>query len=224
MSVTLLLGGSLREHVGREDVVAHPLSLVVKPVDVEHANTFGADGVRTVQIVLEADEARSLIVANPALANWQWTHAGAATSAFLALASAIRRNDAVAIEQRTFEALAIAGALGGSRRDAPEWITRIRDHILDEPHLTTLSELARDAGVHPVYLARVFRECYGLSVTDFRKRCRVQRVAQQLGETTERSLSVIAHDAGYADHSHMCREFRSVAGLAPSTFRSIVIA
>ena len=37
MSVTLVLAGSIAERVGEVEEIGRPLSLVIKPVDVEHA-------------------------------------------------------------------------------------------------------------------------------------------------------------------------------------------
>jgi AraC family transcriptional regulator len=36
---------------------------------------------------------------------------------------------------------------------------------------------------------------------------------------TKAPLSQIAHECGFADHSHMCRAFRRVAGWRPSRLR-----
>lgn len=222
MSVTLLLTGTLREQVGRVEEIARPLSLVVKPIDVEHVNEFGPDGARTVQIILDEAESRLLGESNAAMTRWSWMHAGCATAPFLSLAAAIRHGTPGYIEQRAIEALAAVDCGPDEVHAPPAWLARVREHIDDEHQAIAVTELARTAGVHAVYLARMFRRYVGCSITDYRKRRRVQRVARDVSARSRESLSTIAHAAGYADHAHMCREFRNVAGITPSGFRSIV--
>jgi len=52
----------------------------------------------------------------------------------------------------------------------------------------------------------------------YRDERRAQFVASRLTETNE-SLSAIAHDAGYADQSHMTSAFASSSGMTPASFR-----
>jgi AraC-like DNA-binding protein len=35
------------------------------------------------------------------------------------------------------------------------------------------------------------------------------------------AISRIAYEAGYADHPHLCREFRTAAGMSPTAFRKL---
>jgi AraC-like DNA-binding protein len=34
-------------------------------------------------------------------------------------------------------------------------------------------------------------------------------------------MSAVAHEAGFADHSHFCRHFRRAFGVTPSTYRRL---
>src|SRR5688572_11351818 len=69
--ITLILAGSLEETVARAHERAHPLSVVVKPLDTEHANQVGNAGARTLQIRIGSrafdDELRFL-------GSWRWYH------------------------------------------------------------------------------------------------------------------------------------------------------
>jgi AraC family transcriptional regulator len=97
-------------------------------------------------------------------------------------------------------------------------LRRIRG-ILDDPDATTsVASLALEAGVHPVYLARKFRAAFGTSIREYRQITRLRRAIQLVAATT-RPLSRIAHECGFADHSHMCRAFRAVIGWHPSALR-----
>ena len=70
-SVTLVLRGTLREQARGQNVVARPLSLVIKPSGVVHANQFGNEHVSTRQVVLSPtihDDAQWSRV----LGRWRW--------------------------------------------------------------------------------------------------------------------------------------------------------
>ncbi len=79
-------------------------------------------------------------------------------------------------------------------------------------------DTAHALGVHPVHLARVVRQFTGLTVRDFLRRNRIVRAARLLRSSTE-SVSWVAHQSGFADHSHFTREFARRHGQVPSASR-----
>jgi AraC-like DNA-binding protein len=79
--------------------------------------------------------------------------------------------------------------------------------------------MAKLMNVHAVHLARQFRQTYGMSLREYRTMQLVKRAAT-LVVGTKAPLSQIAHDCGFADHSHMCRAFRRIAGWSPSRLRA----
>src|SRR5688572_32686095 len=97
-TITLVLGGSLRETVGSTQEIARALSVVVKPGDTEHADQFGDRGARTVQIGLTERDASQVRECEPSTRTWRWTHAGPAVPAFFRLFALLRghpREDAL---------------------------------------------------------------------------------------------------------------------------------
>jgi AraC family transcriptional regulator len=81
-----------------------------------------------------------------------------------------------------------------------------------------LAALARQAGVSPFHLSRLFRRHTGTSLRDYRNRTRVGEAARRLAEG-ERDLTRLALQLGFWDHAHFTRVFRSVSGVSPSRFR-----
>jgi len=106
-------------------------------------------------------------------------------------------------------------------RAHPDRIAAMRARrLLDDPEQRlSVSALARTMNLHPVHLARQFRQTYGVSVREYRTIQLVKRAAT-LVLGTKTPLSQIAHECGFADHSHMCRAFRRVAGWSPSRLRA----
>jgi AraC family transcriptional regulator len=80
----------------------------------------------------------------------------------------------------------------------------------------SLRDVAREAGVHPVYCARVFRRHHGCPVSAYLRALRVAeagRLVLQYGQ----SLAQAALEAGFADQAHLSRSFRRQIGFSPRT-------
>ena len=104
-------------------------------------------------------------------------------------------------------------------RTTPDWILRVRRHLDECVTRPSLVSLAAIAGVHPVHLARTFRETQGVTVGDYFRGVRVARATELLGDP-RRPLTDIAIECGFSDHSHLCREFKRATGVSPARFRS----
>jgi AraC family transcriptional regulator len=226
-TVSLVLAGALRESVGAAEEIAQPLSVVVKPRGTEHADQFGGQGARMIQIVLDEELTGTIERWERGMERWRWSHAGPATPAFLRLLRAKRgareqEDGETRVENAALDVLAaLASEGGGTERQGapPRWIASVRERLDDGAALAVRS-LASSAGVHPVYLARCFRQWYGCSITAYAARRRVQRAAGRVASTS-RPLSAVSCDLGFADQPHMCRIFRRHTGLAPSEYRAL---
>ena len=75
------------------------------------------------------------------------------------------------------------------------------------------------AGVHPVHLARTFRETQGMTIGQYFRGVRLARATDLLRDP-RRPLSDIAIEAGFSDQSHLCREFKRATGVSPGRFRA----
>ncbi len=101
----------------------------------------------------------------------------------------------------------------------PQWLNRarecLRDSCLETPRL---SELAREADVHPVYFSRAFRHRYGCSPGEYLRRCRLERATGLLRDK-RLSLATIAMQCGFVDQSHFNHGFRRAYRVSPGEFR-----
>jgi AraC family transcriptional regulator len=84
----------------------------------------------------------------------------------------------------------------------------------------TLSGIAAAVGVHPVYLATMFRQRYGSSVGEYLRQSRIEFACRKLS-TTDAPLSDVALSAGFSHQSHFARTFKRLTGLTPAQYRSI---
>jgi AraC family transcriptional regulator len=88
---------------------------------------------------------------------------------------------------------------------------------------SSLFALAAGAGVHPVYLARLFRRYFRCSVTDYVQALRLSAAVERMAVTPE-ALATIAAATGYADQSHLSRACQRGLGLAPRRCRLLLAA
>ena len=104
----------------------------------------------------------------------------------------------------------------------PNWLLLLEERLRDE-YQTNLRtcDLAKWLGVHPVYLARVFRKHYHTSIKTFLQERRIENVMQGL-IASPTSLAHLAYDNGFADQSHLNRVFKKVIQTSPGKFRDLV--
>jgi AraC family transcriptional regulator len=104
-------------------------------------------------------------------------------------------------------------------RRAPAWLYRSIEQLhTDHAGCVSIGDLAQEAGVHPVYLARAFRRFVGCGPAELQRTLRVKR-ALELIRATPQSFSSISASCGFADQSHMNRAVRALTGSTPSELR-----
>lgn len=217
--VSVVLRGILEETSGRASEQATAGSVVIKPAGTVHANRFGPRGAR----LLAIEFAPGVFDDGGIMARWRWQRALPALAAVSRVAEALVREahaDPAGAENVALDLLAALDHSSGSG-GAPAWVRAVRDRLEDDPggpH--RVRELAREAGVHPVYLARRFRRHYGCSVVEYAGRTRLQAAVRALADGG-RPLSEVALECGFADQSHLTRALRAATGFTPARFRRL---
>ena len=124
-------------------------------------------------------------------------------------------------------ALELIAALSSGHPDrgagqAPPWLARVRDSLHgSECGFPTTAQLAAEAGLHPVYVARAFRRWYGCSLAGYARRLRLERARRMLLDTRDPLARVAAH-CGFADQSHLTRALKNALGTTPAALRRMV--
>jgi AraC-like DNA-binding protein len=81
----------------------------------------------------------------------------------------------------------------------------------------TLTEIAAEVGVSPVYLTQVFQQVEGLPLYRYQLQLRLARALDLLGGHID--LTGLALDLGFSSHSHFSAAFKRAYGQSPLEFQ-----
>lgn len=216
----LVLSGVYISSALRAPTRAAAPTLVFNPAGTTHRDRFvdGKGSFMTVSLdpavllgapELQAAQAQPSVLTAPA----------GIAAAFKIAREIGRGGDVALLEAGAWEVLAsLAGA--APVQSLPAWAHQAYEAVMDmaaDSHLR-IADLAAVVGVHPVHLARVFRQAWGCSPGDL---LRWRRIEQASGLLRRPGLAMaeVALAAGFADQSHMNRAFQTQYGTTPGNYR-----
>ena len=82
----------------------------------------------------------------------------------------------------------------------------------------SLSQIASDLGVTPIYLTQCFKRSEGMPLYQYQTLLRLCRALERLPD--RRDITDLAFELGFSSHSHFSAVFRSQLGTTPSQYRS----
>lgn len=95
-------------------------------------------------------------------------------------------------------------------------------HALQAAPTRKLNEIADHLGLSDRRVRAAVREETGLTPAQWRKLIRLEKSSYAITTSTE-PMSAVALNSGYADQSHMNRDFMELAGTSPATLRRSVL-
>lgn len=226
-NISIVLSGSIEERVGgrtHDGIAGH---VVYKPAGVSHANRCRSNGARLFRIEIHGAGSEDSL-GSASLRDYAWTSGGPALALMLRARREHRESDPetdLALECLALETLAwlphsdTRSRYRDARGPEPPWFRRLLDLLhthRDEP--LRVSALAHEVGVHPVYLARVFRKRLHGTIGEYVRWLRLARSIEAMRHRG-RSLADIALEAGFYDQPHFSRTFRSGLGRSPAAYR-----
>ncbi|HEY3585902.1 MAG TPA: AraC family transcriptional regulator [Myxococcaceae bacterium] len=223
--LTFTLRGAWRIHhrpSGAHDCSRGIVHLV--PIGVRHHSLFDGNGVRILALYVGEERWAELKLADRGVERVCHFRDGQVEALAERMLREMNAGDELrllALEGLALEMIAQSARphwnIPGERRS--RWLATVEERLRAEFRAPpSLRELACDAGVHPVHLARSFRARTGYSVGAFVRKLRLDWAEGQLLETS-RSLAELSAEAGFADQSHFTRLFRARTGLAPACYR-----
>jgi len=226
LHLSLVLQGAVIESIAGESRVVGPMSVVSKDPGVVHADRWGESGAVMARLSITGQGLKDLAGDGRFDRTWSWTEDMQVAAPFLRLVSRARVSDSGLPSDDT-DVADLVGALtrgdeGPGRGEPPAWLREAMALIREgwRPGLS-VADVARHAGVHPVYLARSVRRWYGTSVGAELRRMRMRQATERLANGA-RPVSQVAHETGFADEPHLCRSLREASSFTPRHFRQVV--
>jgi AraC family transcriptional regulator len=221
-----VLRGTFDRVYERTTLACGPSSLSFHPSDENHSERFNGAGARlfsiqTSQRLLERAREYSITLDDSAV-----FHGGLLAQLALRLYGEYRRMDdasPLAVEGLAFEIMAEASRRSvrssESGSPAPRWLRQAVEILHAQfAEAPTLSAVAQAVGVHPVHLARTFRQHYRCTVGDYLRRLRVESACRALS-TSDTPLAEVALLAGFASQSHLSTAVKQQTGMTPTEYR-----
>ena len=226
----VILEGSVDKTFSSAAYPSPPSTLVTMPPGERHVDQFEKCGAHLLVIEpVGADVDRLEPWAGVFDRLHHYRDAGLTGTAWRA-AHEIMQPDTVSslvIEGLALEMLGLAArrthAIPAERRPPP-WLASAEEYLratFDQS--IALADAAAAVGVHPVHLARVFRQFYNVTPGEYVRQVRLDWAAAQLATSADQ-LAYIARRAGFSDQSHFTRAFKRYAGLTPAQYRASIRA
>jgi AraC family transcriptional regulator len=224
-TLAVMLEGSFDLSITNRVYPCEPGCVVTEPAEERHGNALGRAGAHVLVVQPEPTALDRLGPSGGMFEDVRYAARGPVSGVAWRIVRELRSPDSATpleVEGLVLEMLALVsrqGQLERRARQAPPWLARTRELL----HATfrqppPMDELAREAGVHPDYLARAFRVRFGVPVGTYVRRLRLEWAAARLAGTEE-PIAQIALDAGFADQSHFTRAFKRHAGMTPGDYR-----
>lgn len=218
--------GSCEEKYGESRRLFTPFTMSFMPTSQSHSLRAQAHGVRSFGIDVCPKWLDGLRINGANFRNSVYCRGGWMVQLAVRLFREFNCSDAstaIATEGIVLEMLAeVCREMNKSReRRTPKWMDIVIESIHTRSNTSiSLTELAATAGVHPVYLAKCFRQSYGCSIGEYSRRLRIERACQLLGAGLI-PVSQVACDCGFYDQSHFTRVFKQVKGVTPREYQNL---
>lgn len=218
--ISFVIGGGYREEGQPGAIHMLPGHVLLKSRRAKHEDEFGPDGAAIAAIEFTDDDPFDQ---SPSPDLWRQRADSFALRHATAFLESGLAGDRRAARTAGLDLVAASGEASSRRSKAPTWLSRLREE-LEEHSLASVdvAACARNAGAHPAHASRLFRNCYGMSITQHAQAQSVRRAMAPLASGA--SLGQVALAAGFYDQSHMTRVFRRVTGHTPGACRAMFAA
>jgi AraC family transcriptional regulator len=224
-NITIVLAGSFEEEIDGHHYDCGPLCVVVKPAGTVHATRAGTAGTRSLVVDVQGgleDELRRRV---GLFDECRWFHepCGLAPSVLGLCCELFQRGSLTdGAGSAWFSRISKAALRAPRPKRGPGLGMHVRRglQIIQRESAVSTADLSIRLGLHPVYVARLFRERLGCSPGWLRQTLRLGAALEQI-VATRQSLARVASEAGFADQSHLARQVKRYAGIPPAALRRL---
>jgi AraC family transcriptional regulator len=220
-----LIRGDHHDQVRIANFDQRPMTMVFHPTSEPHAGIVGPRGMLGLNVEYEAGWLERHELSERDLGGHQplnsvWSQLGA----LRLLAGAFRedKHTEAELDSNAFELLIplIKRMFRREKLTRPGWLRRAEEFIHDSFRSPLrVHQIAREVRVHPVHLARVFRQHHGCSVSEYIRALRIAEAGRFiLGR--EQPIAWAACESGFVDQAHLSRWFSRTLGFSPKILHS----
>jgi AraC family transcriptional regulator len=220
---SMLVTGHYREWFGKEFWDARPLSMVLRPSQSEHRDEIGPAGALSLCVDIAPSYWNALTDSGLRLQRHSFDDRPMSWVALRLLRELCDKRDGWRAVAESLVDEIVAEYVADSRsrhaqRCEPRWLGRVLERIHSHPASESLGAVAADLGLHPVHVSRMFKRHAGMTVSQYLRELRLQRATRAVLES-QQPLAALAEDHGFADQSHMTREFARATSWSPAKLR-----
>jgi AraC family transcriptional regulator len=220
----LILSGHYDEVFGPRTVHCNPSTVLFRPAQEPHCNTFNDDESKCLLIEVEAAWLERVREYTKLLDEPVKRDGGLPARTALAVFRQCDSRDDLSSLAIEGLALELAAEFAKNLKNAttskpPRWLHQAREFI-DVSYMKrlTLTEIGAQVGVHPVHVAREFRRHFGHTVGGYVRQQRVERACLEL-KVDGKPITEIALLVGFSDQSHLTRAFKRLKATTPASYR-----
>jgi AraC family transcriptional regulator len=223
--ITFVVRGRLEEVVAGRSEQFEPRGMVLKPAGMVHSNRFGESGAQLLLVEVLPTLSQDCPSVSRVLDQVWLAQSPRVAELMLRIHRELRDQDdysglcAEGLLLETFAELARATAPRPAAAAGEQYLDRVRERLHAEfTRPLRIAGLAADESISPTRLARQFRARFGRGIGEYLRQVRLDWVAEALLRT-QHPIALLALEAGFADQSHLTRDFSRVFGATPAAFR-----
>ena len=210
-----VLAGSLVERIGGTRHCAGPGQVAAKLRGTVHSDCYGPNGAVLLSFRFRCEETAENALDGSG-GNWRTARASG---------PALARNLACCLgdagsDDFLWDVLSLVEPKCARAR-VPDWLRWVRAQLDMGAESPDIASLAGQAGVHRVHLSKQFTRLFGVTPSVYRQRQMALRALRGLVDD-HLAPAAAAHDAGFADQSHMARAIRAAFGTTPRRLAALL--
>jgi AraC family transcriptional regulator len=220
---SLVLSGGYEERIGSETRQVNGPVILFHPPEEDHAVRFAPVATHIVGIEVSPQLTQRAKEGRLPIGQGQILRTPEALAAGAKLVREFHRGDPfadIALDGLLMELLVMLGRPGKTNVEGTSKAVDLATDLIHHKacFLPSLDELALEVRLHPVSLARGFKQRHGVSITEYVRKRRFELAVTEL-KSNDMCLADVAAKLGYADQAHFTREFKRAAGVTPGVFR-----
>ncbi|MCG7535394.1 helix-turn-helix domain-containing protein [Pseudoalteromonas sp. OOF1S-7] len=219
--LSVLLSGGLREQTEQAAFDIATPGLCFKPRHILHSDQYGAQGALIFSFTLSPELLIQFDKMTAPRYQWQSRLNAGPRARQASYLQALYQGQCDTLNDLFWDTLSECGIPQHTvrERQKPDWLVRAKK-LLDEAELPlSLSELATQQGVHPVYFSRAFKKYFHISASAYQQQLQLSKAMRSMTQGVP--LSDCAFHAGFSDQSHMNRTMMSRIGLSPGKLQRL---